>query len=75
MIFFIAQYSPGVWLSLDGQHVPNNSAVELREVYETPGDNPARTLMCVTLKRPCCKTLPYRFGEWLYIPQWKCSFD
>ena len=22
--------------------------------------------MCVTPKRPCCKTPPYRFGEWFY---------
>ena len=65
---FIALYSPGVWLSLDGQLVPNNSAVELREVYETSDDidSSAHTLMCVTPKRPCCKTLPHRFGEWLY---------
>ena len=48
--FFIAQYSraPGVWLSLDGKFVPNNSAVELREVYDTSDDSPAHTLMCVT---------------------------
>jgi hypothetical protein len=64
--FFIAQHSPGVWLSLDGQLVPNNSTVELSEVYETPDDSTAHTLMCVTLKRPCCKTSPYRFGEWFY---------
>ena len=57
-----------MWLSLGGQLVPNNSAVELREVYETPDDidSSAHTLMCVTPKRPCCKTSPGHFGEWLY---------
>jgi hypothetical protein len=73
--FFIAQYSPGVWLSLDGQFVPNNSAVELREVYETSVYSPAHTLLCVTPKRPCCKTLPYRFGEWFYPNRSAVSID
>jgi hypothetical protein len=68
VLLFVAQHSPGVWLSLDGQFVPNNSAVELREVYETPesDDSSTHTLMCVTPKRPCCKTSPWRFGKWFY---------
>ena len=69
LYFFLyaAQHSPGVWLSLDNQLVPNNSAVELRKVYETQGNyRRAHTLLCVTPKRPCCKTPPYRFGEWFY---------
>jgi hypothetical protein len=73
--FFIARYSPGVWLSLDGQFAPNNSAVELREVYETPDDSSAHTLMCVTPKRPCCRSLSYRFGEWFYPNESTVSID
>ena len=63
---YIAQYSPGVWLSLDGQLVPNNSAVELRDIYKTLDGSSAHTLMCVTPKRPCCRSPPYRYGEWFY---------
>lgn len=74
-LFCKAQYSPGVWLSLGGQVVPNNSAVELREVYETQIDSRAHTLMCVTPKRPCCKTLPSRFGEWFYPNRSAVSID
>ena len=51
-------------MSLSGQLIPNNSAVELREIYETPDDSDAHTLMCVTPKRPCCYR--NRFGEWFY---------
>ena len=65
-LVLIAQHSPGVWLSLDSQLVPNNSAVELRDVYETRAtDNHVHALMCLTIKRPCCKTRP-SYGEWFY---------
>ena len=66
LFLYVVQYSPGVWLSLDGQLVPNNSAVELRDIYETLDSSRAHTLMCVTLKRPCCRNPSYRFGEWFY---------
>ena len=59
-LFYAAQHSAGVWLSLDGQLVPNNSAVELRDIYE---NSHAHTLICVTSKRPCCTN---SFGEWFY---------
>ena len=66
-----------MWLSLDGQLVPNNSAVELREVYETSDDidSSVHTLTCVTPKRPCCKTSPDRFGEWFYPNRSAVSID
>lgn len=53
-----------MWLSLNGQLYSNNSAIELREIFES-ADN-SHSLMCVTSKRPCCRTPPHRFGEWLY---------
>ena len=59
--------SPGVWLELNGQLYTNNSAVELREVYESPTDS--HSLMCVTPKRPCCATPPHRYGDWFYPNQ------
>ena len=65
-LFYAAQHSAGVWLTLDGQLVPNNSAVELRDIYETLSNSHATTLMCVTSKRPCCTNPVYRFGEWFY---------
>ena len=72
----IARYSPGVWLSLNSQLVPNNSEVELRDVYETRDTySHAHTLMCVTLKRPCCRNPPNRFGEWFYPNESAVSFD
>ena len=64
MALHAAVNSPGVWLSLDGQLYSNNSAVELRELYESQDDS--HTLMCVTPKRPCCASPPHRFGEWYY---------
>ena len=64
---FTVESSPGVWLELDGQLHANNSAIELREVYESPTDS--HSLMCVTSKRPCCATPPYRIGEWFYPNQ------
>ena len=72
----IARYSPGVWLSLNSQLVPNNSEVELGDVYETRNTySHAHTLMCVTLKRPCCRNPPNRFGEWFYPNGSAVSFD
>ena len=62
VILFAAISTPGVWLSLTGQFLPNNSVVELSEISE----NPSHSLMCVTLKRPCCHTPPYDFGVWYY---------
>ena len=55
-----------MWLSLGGVTYSNNSAVELREIFETPGGDDSHSLMCVTPKRPCCRTPPNRFGEWYY---------
>ena len=60
---YTVQSSLGVWLELNGQLYANNSAIELREVYESPTDG--HSLMCVTSKRPCCVT-PYRVGQWIY---------
>lgn len=57
--------SPGAWLSLGGQLHSNNSAIELREIFESPND--AHALMCVTSKRPCWASPSHRFGEW-YCP-------
>ena len=61
-----------MWLELDGQLYANNSAIELREVYESPTDS--HSLMCVTPKRPCCVT-PYRMGQWIYPNQSIISND
>ena len=65
--------SPGVWLSLDGQLHSNNSAIELRELYESHDDS--HTLMCVTPKRPCCASPPHRFGQWYYPNRSAVSID
>ena len=62
---YTAISSPGVWLSLGGLLYSNNSAIELREIFESPGDG-GQSLMCVTSRRPCCRTPPDRFGEWFY---------
>lgn len=37
-------------------------------IYDTITDYHSdwHTLICVTPRRPCCKSLPNRFGEWLY---------
>ena len=61
---FAVMNAPEVWLSLGGQFHSNNSAIELREIFESSDDR--HLLMCVTQRRPCCKTLPNRFGEWIY---------
>ena len=52
---------------LDGQLYANNSAVELRDVFESSDDS--HSLMCVTPKRPCCGTGPSSQGEWFYPNQ------
>ena len=65
ILLILAVNTPGVWLSLGGLIYSNNSAIELRNLFETPDDN-RHSLMCVTPKRPCCRTPPNRFGEWFY---------
>ena len=54
-----------MWLSLTGQFLPNNSVVDLSQISE----NPSHSLMCVTLRRPCCGTPPFDFGVWYYPNQ------
>ena len=44
-----------------GTQYPNNSILNIEDVGE--GD---RALACQTDKRPCCRTPPYRFGQWYY---------
>ena len=63
-----------MWLSLGGLLYFNNSAIELREVFESPGDGD-QSLMCATSKQPCCRTPPYRFGEWFYPNRSAVSID
>ena len=57
---------PGVWLLLEGLMYSNNSAIELRELFESPGDDTNHSLKCVTPRHPCCYSIPYRYGEWFY---------
>ena len=66
IVMIAAVSSPGVWLSLDGQVHSNNSAIELRKLYEIENHDDSHTLMCATSKRPCCFSPPHRFGEWYY---------
>ena len=51
----------GVRLLWQGVQYPNNSLLNIEFIGE--GE---RALACQTDKRPCCGTLPYRFGEWYY---------
>ncbi len=47
-----------LWRSIQ---YPNNSILNIEDIGE--GDH---ALACQTVRRPCCGTTPYRFGEWYY---------
>ena len=52
----------GVFLSLKGQFIANNSYVYIDDIGEYDD-----ALLCHTNKTDCCYLLPYRAGEW-YFP-------
>ena len=54
----------GVYLVLLGVVYANNSVIPITEIGETTSNS---GLQCNTDRRPCCATLPFRFGEW-YFP-------
>ena len=54
--------SPKIELFIAGQIYPNNSVIQLNEVFEV--SNESQSLVCATENRPCCKNP--RSGEWYY---------
>ena len=59
----------GVYLTLRGVVYANNSVIPITEIGETDIQYGTSNsgLQCNTDRRPCCATLPFRFGEW-YFP-------
>ena len=55
--------SPKIELFIAGQTYPNNSIIQLSEVFEA--SNKSQSLTCATENRPCCKN-PHMIGEWYY---------
>ena len=55
--------SSGVYLSLRGIIIANNSNIHIRNI----GQSPNGALQCITDKISCCFSPGYRFGEW-YLP-------
>ena len=53
----------GVYLLLRGAVYSNNSIISTNEIGETTSNT---GLQCITDRRPCCATVPNRFGEWLF---------
>ena len=51
-----------VYLSLEGTVYANNSAIPITEIGTTSNTG----LQCITDRRPCCATVPNRFGEWFF---------
>ena len=51
----------GVILLWQGVQYPNNSILNIKAIGE--GNH---SLICRTNRRLCCRTPPYRFGEWYY---------
>ena len=51
----------GINLLWKGVQYPNNSLLNIEVIGESE-----QALICQTEKRPCCRTPPYRFGEWYY---------
>ena len=62
MIIIPVDSAPKIELSIAGRTYPNNSVIQLSEVFGT--SNESQSLVCVTEKRPCCKN-PSN-GEWYY---------
>lgn len=57
----------GVYLSLKGVVYANNSVIVITEIGESDHDTAVNgALQCVTDRRPCCFTGPYRVGEWFF---------
>ena len=55
----------GVHLLLRGAVYSNNSIISTNEIGETNSTSNTG-LQCITDRRPCCATVPNRFGEWLF---------
>ena len=58
--------SSGVYLTLGGLHIANNSNINIRDIGQS-SENPNGALQCITDRMPCCSVAPNRFGEW-YLP-------
>ena len=58
--------SSGVYLTLRGVHIANNSNINIRNIGQT-SDNPNGALQCITDKTRCCLSQNPRLGEW-YLP-------
>ena len=58
----------GVYLLLNGTAYANNSVIVITEIgAESDPTAVNGALQCITDRRPCCRTPPYRVGEW-YFP-------
>ena len=55
----------GVYLSLKGVVYSNNSVILITEIEQTNATS-NNGIQCITDRRPCCATLPNRFGEWFF---------
>ena len=51
----------GVIILWQGVQYPNNSILNIEAIGE--GEH---ALVCQTDRRPCCRTPPFRFGQWYY---------
>ena len=55
----------GVYLLLRGTVYANNSIISITDIGEANSTSNTG-LQCITDRRPCCATVPNRFGEWLF---------
>ena len=58
--------SSGVYLALRGEHIANNSNINIRNIGQS-SDDPNSALQCITDRIPCCLSQSPRLGEW-YLP-------
>ena len=61
----------GVYLFLKGTVYANNSIINITEIGETdtsisPPQNSNNGLQCITDRRPCCRFVGGRVGEWFF---------
>ena len=61
LLYYSIHTESDVGLLFRGNIVQNNSVVTIEEIGENEN-----ALICRTTLRPCCNTLPNRYGEWYY---------
>ena len=55
-----------MYLTFKGVVYPNNSLIPVKEIGHGLGED-HESVKCVTDRMPCCKSFPFRVGQW-YFP-------